>query len=419
MKPVLFLSHSSKDNELVARIKALIEKDGACKTVLDVHDLQQGQAWRAQLYQWMACCQAGLVLLTEAGIGSDWVLQEATILRARKALEPGFKVFLVVPPEVKTKLPERWRLFEPLQLDEIQGMQSLDAEVIGGHVGKAVAAMVAANRPTLFERLAGILGDLLSDLLAKPDTVRQLSDKLGIEDAEWHRVTGGPDTVIDLVARRLCRGDLGKYANLRAVLEAVQPVSTRDLRENLLYALAAYWVSPAASAMIPAAAEQPPPRLLALRAVDHDYLLARYIERQYRPYRKTPIRISLSQGNESRTELRAQLLRQLKAAHDIDDPEAIADDEFLAWLATQEDDRGVAGEEPEARIIVLLPEIRNEQLALDLAREFSMLVFIITVKDAGELRGQWTRCRWIEPELPRPEEVNRLLEFGSARKLID
>src|SRR6185369_14837071 len=121
-----------------------------------------------------------------------------------------------------------------------------------------------------------------------------------------------------------------RYANLRAVLEAVQPVSTRDLRKNLLDALAAYWVNPAASAMIPAAAEQPPPRLLAVRAADCQYLLARYIERQYRPYRKTPIRISLSQGNESRAELRTQLLRQLKAEHDIDDPEAIGDDEFLS-----------------------------------------------------------------------------------------
>src|SRR5262245_61143245 len=109
MKPVLFLSHSSKDNDLVTRFKVLIEKDGACKTVLDVHDLQQAKEWRTQLYQWMACCQAGLVLLTEAGVSSDWVLQEATILRARKALEPGFKVFLVAPQEVKDKLPERWR----------------------------------------------------------------------------------------------------------------------------------------------------------------------------------------------------------------------------------------------------------------------------------------------------------------------
>lgn len=419
MKPVLFLSHSSQDKALVEQIKALIEKDEACKTVLDVHDLEQARAWRPQLYQWMACCQAGLVLLTEAGVGSDWVLQEATILRARKALEPGFKVFLVAPPEVKTRLPERWRLFEPLQLDEIQGMQTLDPAVIAGHVGKAVDAMVAARRPTLYERMAGILGDVLSDLLAKPDTVRQLSDKLGIEDAEWQRITGGADTVIDLIARRLCRGDLGKYADLRAVLEAVQPVSTRDLRKNLLDALAAYWVSAAASAMIPAAAEQPPPRLLAMRTGEHDYLLPRYLERQYRPYRKTPIRISLSQGNESRAELRAQLLRRLKAEYGLDDPAAIGDDEFLSLLAEEEAARGSAGEEPEARVIVLLPEIRNEQLAVDLAQEFSTLVFVIAVRDAGELRTQWTRCRWIEPELPHLDEIRRLAEFGRARKLID
>jgi len=419
MKPVLFLSHSSKDNTLVEAIKTLIEKNGACKTVLDVHDLQQGRAWRAQLYQWMACCQAGLVLLTEAGIRSDWVLQEATILRARKALEPGFRAFLVAPPEVKTQSPERWRLFEPLQLNEIQGMQTLDPEAIAGHVGKAVAEMVAANRPTLYERMAGILGDVLSDLLAKPDTVRQLSDKLGIEDAEWHRITGGPDTMIDLIARRLCRGDLGRYADLRAVLEAVRPVSTRDLRKNLLDALAAYWVSPAASAMIPAAAEQPPPRLLAVRADDRDYLLPRYLERQYRPYRKTPIRISLSQGNESRAELRAQLLRRLKAEYGIDDRPDIRDEEFLTLLAEEEAARGTGGEEPEARIIVVLPEIRNEQLVMDLAREFSMLVFVVAVKDAADLRGQWTRCRWIEPELSRLDEIKRLTEFGRAQKLID
>ena len=433
MKPVLFVSHSSKDNEFAKAVVQLVEHDDDCKTVFDVHDLVPGNAWRPQLFQWMARCHAALILLTPEGAKSDWVLQEATVLRARKALEPGFRVFVVVAPDLKTALPDRWKLFEPLALDEIQGLRTLDAATISETVRTSMREMVAAGRPTLFDRLAGVLGDILRDLVDKPHTLAVISEHLAIEDAEWTAITGGNETVVDLVARRLCRGDLGSYGELRDFLGALQPVSARDLLQRLLSMLGSYWVVPAAAALFPAASDGAPPRLIAMRASRPDFLPLRHLERIYRPYGVVPENLSVCSGNETFADLRAQLVRALKQEVFGFDEADLSDDELLALLADDEIARaahdagapapgaapqpGAAAPAPPRRF-VLLSGLAVERLALDLAKAFPMLVFVVTVGDADALHNEWTHCRHVEPALERIDELRRSGEFNRAEKLI-
>ncbi|MBL8437222.1 MAG: toll/interleukin-1 receptor domain-containing protein [Zoogloeaceae bacterium] len=417
MRPVLFVSHSSKDNDLAREVVAKIEA-GEVKTVFDVYDLAGGQEWRPQLFRWMARCQAALILLTPNGIESNWVLQEATVLHARKMLEPGFRVFVAAPATLRQEYPERWKLFEPLALDEIQGLQTLDAAAIAKEVAKALAESAAGGGKSFFERLAGLLEDILRNLGDKAHhTVAEVSERLQIDDAEWVAITGGDETLMERIAHRLCQGDLGTYADLRELLAAFKPVGEASLLASLLRVLAPYWVSPAVASSLPMACEAPPPRILALRARKQDFLPYRLLERIYAPYRVAPEVIALAGGNETYADLEAQLLRRLKDRAGFE-PDEMDDDELFDLLA---EDEATLAKQPAAavarRVFVVLPHLEFASLALKLAQRFPSLVFIAPVLKAEALDSEWKDCRQAVPSLPPQDELRRIGEFTQASQL--
>lgn len=420
MMPVLFVSHSSRDNDFAKEIVALIEHVSPCKAVLDARDLEQGDAWKPQLYQWMARCHAALILLTPEALASNWVLQEATVLRARKALEPGFRVFVVVAPDLKQTCAARWKLFEPLGLDEIQGSHTLDAATIATMVGDAVKQMIQSQRRTLFERLNNLVADTLAELNAKPHTLAELSEHLALDEAEWIAISGRQQVVFDLLARRLCLGDLGGYAELRDFFAVIKPVGQDELRQ-MLHLLGSYWVVPAAAALFLAASEGPPPRLLVMRSNNADFLPQRHIERIYAPYGKRPLVLRLCGGNETLADLKAQLMRALRAEVLYD--EDLSDDEALDELDELEQRRasGNGGEldaQRSPRTFVIVQGLLLEGLALALAQAFPSLVFVVTVNDAELFAHEWMNCRRIQPALERQDEISRRGEFGRAEELI-
>lgn len=420
MTPVLFVSHSSRDTDFAKDIVHRIDATGACKSILDALHLEQGDAWKPQLFQWMARCHAALILLTEDALASNWVLQEATVLRARKALEPGFRVFIVVAPDLKQTCAERWKLFEPLGLDEIQGLRTLDADAIAATVSAALQKRVQSQRKTLFDRLHARVADSLGELGTKPNTLAELADHLALDEAEWIAITGSQQVVCDLLSRRLCRGDLGGYAELRDLFAVISPVGHDELRE-MLHLLGAYWVVPAAAALFPAASEGPPPRLLVMRANSADFLAQRHIERIYGPYGKRPLVLRLCGGNETFADLQAQLMRALRA--DVLYDEDLSDEDVLDALddleARRLADVGTALESRVSpRTFVIVQGLMLEKLALELARAFPTLVFVVTVKEAELFEREWRHCRRVQPVLERHDEIGRRGEFGRAEALI-
>lgn len=419
MSLVLFVSHSSRDSQLAEDVAHLVDVGGEFKSVLDLLHLEQGDTWRPQLFQWMARCHAALILLTDEAVQSNWVLQEATVLRARQALEPGFRVFVVVPPAVKAAYPARWKLFEPLALDEIQGVRSDDAATIAAKIRPALQAMIDARRQTLFDRLSGVLGDILRDLVDKPHTLADVSDHLAIRDAEWTAIVGGNDTLVDLIARRLCRGDLGGYGELRDLLAALQSVGDRDLLQRLLTMLSSYWVVPAAAAFFPTACAAAPPRLIAMRASKPDFLPLRHLERVYRPYAIVPEIVPLSGGNENRFELEAQLIRKLKDVLGYEEGD-LSDEDLFALLEEDEAERSAQASDAALppRIFVLLPGLVVPALALELARAFPTLVFVVSVADANVLASEWSVARRVEPAVEHSDELRRSAELTRATRLI-
>jgi hypothetical protein len=95
MKPLLFVSHSSRDTDLAMRIADWIRRRSACLPIIDLLDLEQGTGGGGSCISGWRPRRAGTS--HRRGDRSNWGLQEARILRARNALEPGFRVLLVMP----------------------------------------------------------------------------------------------------------------------------------------------------------------------------------------------------------------------------------------------------------------------------------------------------------------------------------
>src|SRR5678816_1440915 len=107
--PLIFVSHSSKDNDLTRdfcqALRAEVAGESTCDPVVDyeklpdydvlvdINELQAGRPWPKQLHEWMARCHAAVLLLTPNAVKSPWVLKEATILAWRLSLDKKLSLF--------------------------------------------------------------------------------------------------------------------------------------------------------------------------------------------------------------------------------------------------------------------------------------------------------------------------------------
>src|SRR6185436_18744983 len=151
--PLIFVSHSSKDNELTKQVCQALRAGGAGETgcdlvldyeklqdydvLVDVDELQAGRPWPKQLHEWMARCHAAVLLLTSNAVKSPWVLKEATILAWRLSLDKNFRFFTVRFDDVSDADLTAGG-FDPLMLGEIQKLQAGDAADIAAQVRKAI-----------------------------------------------------------------------------------------------------------------------------------------------------------------------------------------------------------------------------------------------------------------------------------------
>jgi hypothetical protein len=81
----IFISHSSRDNELAAEMKAWLDQQGYEQVFLDFDKhsgLQAGAQWERELYEKVARCHAVILILTPNWLDSKWCFVEFAQARA-------------------------------------------------------------------------------------------------------------------------------------------------------------------------------------------------------------------------------------------------------------------------------------------------------------------------------------------------
>lgn len=426
MKPVVFVSHSSSDRARAEALVQALEAGDALRTTFDVRDLRAGEAWQPQLYKWMARCHAGVVLVTaEVMKRPAWVLQEATLLRARAMLEgASFRLFVVIDRDVLDSATwKRW--FHPLALPQLQ-MLVLDGP--GADIAPAVAAIGAAvvhprDGEGHFARLRRMVQDALRKPLENHAVQVLLDEGFALADADWLRLVGDDTQVDGRIAQRLCEGGFGAFSDLGGLLNALQGHCELPERQRLLDVLRSYWVpqilaarlAEAAGRLRPgvAAPEVPPNVVLvqagAERALD---VADMHRERQFMPYGSLGLLDPLPDAVGSEDALE----RDLAALFGIDTAGADGDAQRAEVLA--EIDTLRRRPRPEYRFVQLEATATPEPL-FTVARRWWCVVFIVTA--AGPLHDEWLQHLGLDaPELPGGalDVAARLRELARAQRYV-
>lgn len=242
----VFVSHSSKDNDLTGEVCALLRQPSvtggaALEVLVDTSKLEAGGEWPIQLHEMMADCHAAIVLLTKNAVASAWVLKETTILAWRRSLEPGFKLFVVQFPDVAEDAVKRAG-YEPTQYRLVQGLPGTAAPDIAARVHAAIQQDAVQPAVTLFDRLVLTLADVLEDL--SDAVLRTIAHKLDVATPAWRPGRGVRPALVDAVACRILRGRLGGYAGLTQLMNDLKATKlTADSLRTILRLTAPYWVS--------------------------------------------------------------------------------------------------------------------------------------------------------------------------------
>ncbi|MDP2004786.1 MAG: toll/interleukin-1 receptor domain-containing protein [Rubrivivax sp.] len=401
MKPVVFVSHSSADNDRAQALVQALEATGKLKTTFDVAHLRHGEEYAPQLYQWMARCHGAVLLLTEGVMNKpEWVLQEATILRARAVLEgPAFRLFVVIDAEaLKTEVWKRW--FAPLKLEALQRLKVVAPPALPAHFATAIAdGMDGADSHAddFYSRLAEMIADELETVSGRSALMRTLEDGLQCDDADWTRIVGPERGVERLLARRLCRGDFGNFDDIGGLFNALQRKCPRETRRALLQLLRSFWVplenaarlADGLNTMLGTAAADggsgAPPNVVF---IETDYptpgrVAAMHHERQFNAYALGRW-LTVAAGDEGAPALAGQVLDALRSLHPTEP--AITE----AALVQACDQRLRKPRSPEYTFIHV-PVQAGADHVFEVARRFPPCLFVVTAPPA--------LCRELERQL--------------------
>jgi TIR domain len=289
--PLIFVSHSSKDNDITEQLCQALRAEGAggtgwdpvvnfeklqdCDVLVDFEELQAGKPWPKQLHEWMARCHGAVLLLTSNAVKSPWVLKEATILAWRLSLEESFKFFIVRYDDVSDS-DLTVRGFAPLMLNEIQKLTVRDAADIAAQVRKA---MLPPTLTTPYKRLYEALEDLVRGV--PPNTLRNIAEKMSVGARQWRPDQDQKQQYVEAIAVKLLSEDLGGYEGVDNLVDDLIATTSTEIVKKILYIVAPHWVDAAAAGRLPSVAKCEPRRAIAMNGALPDFTADMYVRRAY------------------------------------------------------------------------------------------------------------------------------------------
>ncbi|MBI2877557.1 MAG: toll/interleukin-1 receptor domain-containing protein [Candidatus Tectomicrobia bacterium] len=112
----IFISHSSKDDETVKKLRATLELHGTL-TWVDSRELTGGDDLNAKIESSIRTARHFLVVISIDALSSEWVQREVGIaLKEAQQRTDGYKVISVVLPGVKARILKLLFPSEPLHI---------------------------------------------------------------------------------------------------------------------------------------------------------------------------------------------------------------------------------------------------------------------------------------------------------------
>ena len=256
----LFVSHSSKTDEHLQLLKdvchALGQQGAGFHVLVDQNgEIPIGEEWFKYLAEWMAECDAAIILFTEEAFQqSQWVRAEAAILSWRKRIQPDFKLFAVLLDGVDPNDYAKDEFYNVIRFADFQHIRDCrhDAPaVIIQKIQDALGNAEAQNTP--FQRLITKVSDVFSVVPSKTleNVYKQLESP--------HKPIWRPGLdYSEALARMLFRDPNEALDQLQIVLSELAhiPNFTSGI-EILLEMLKGMWVDPEAAATLSCCSEDP------------------------------------------------------------------------------------------------------------------------------------------------------------------
>jgi hypothetical protein len=234
----VFISHSTSSDEQTARLRDAIAKgleERHHTVLLDVRLQEPGRPWQLKLAKFLGECDAALVLVNEAALGSSWVRRETNILHWRKTLHPGMVLVTVLVGGVTAG---------QLRASELRYLADDDVERVRTWADEEVNRLVGQ-----FPRIRRLLDDAVSAWLDNigiqlreikdQSTLARIATELDIPAEEHEELIPGLAPVL-LASQMLDTHDVVKLGN--AVLVARMGGLERDRVGRLATMILPVWV---------------------------------------------------------------------------------------------------------------------------------------------------------------------------------
>ena len=399
----IFVSHSSIDTDLTQHVcerLAGAAPGSGYRVLVDVDNLEADNDWPRYLLEWMARCHAAVILLTENAARSKWVLKEATILSARRALDDSFKLFIVRFPNTDQLLEENG--YGPLFLSMIQHAGATDPDSIVATVRRVLGDPVLSDTP--FDTLVGQLADVLQDV--KKNALDRVTKKLNSIPQRLVLSGGERAQQIEAIARHLVCGDLGSYKGIDELIDDVN-ASGAEVVRSILRLVSPYWIEPAAAGHLPPLLVGSPRRAAALNGAKvADFTGPLYVRRAHGPsLRQQLIPIAGGSHDQAVEHVTQEICSFMRKRRNTP---AATNDEVVA---------GCKADRPRWYAI-LPPPLPDAETLRELLHRFPTVAFILWTGQTLARDPALTDVVWLQPEVDVQREQKEHRAYREAEDIL-
>ncbi|MEV1065241.1 toll/interleukin-1 receptor domain-containing protein [Streptomyces sp. NPDC050263] len=268
----VFISHSARGDAFAVAVLEKIEEGlrGRGHTPLvDQSGIEPGDEWRPELIDWLARCDAAVVLINTAALRSDWVRREVNILIWRKALGAPLLVVPVLLDGLTTGAVKKAGLEElrPIQFARTAQGAEPDAKNLADQVlGRFAELPGAATGNDPMSLWLGQLALYLSEARKQPSLLIDAARELNVEQGSLPQVTAPQGGCLFLAHQFL----VAPPERMEKALHILAPSLQDQTIRRLTGALTATWVDEEAACGVLPAPEKPPQAMtLLLNAFAH------------------------------------------------------------------------------------------------------------------------------------------------------